>query len=184
MLQAGEVLTLEDLHELPDDEYKYELVAGVLLREPPPGARHGRLLTRVAVLLDRYARATKRGVVFSGDCAYVLARSPDTVRAPDVSFVTRERFDAAGDVTTPFPGFPDLAVEVLSPSNSTADVHAKVADYLAAGTRAVWVVDSERRSVTVYRSLLAPRQLGEQDVLEDEDVLPGFQAPVAELFEI
>jgi len=178
------LLTVESLYELPDDDDRYELVAGVLLCEPPPGVRHGRVVARITALLDRYARSTKAGVVFTGDCGYVLARSPDTLRAPDVSFVTRERFDAVGDITSVFPGCPDLAVEVLSPSNSPSDVRAKVADYLAAGTRAVWVVEPVPCGVTVYRALLSPRALDEGEILKDEDLLPGFEAPIAELFEI
>jgi Uma2 family endonuclease len=81
-----------------------------------------------------------------------------------------------------FPGAPDLAVEVLSPSNRWRDVREKVADLLAAGTRLVWVIDPPRRKVTVYRALLAPHVLGPTDILDGEDVVPGFSLPVSALF--
>ena len=177
-------MNIEDLYAMPDDEWKYELQEGVLVSEPLPGTRHGRVAVRIAARLEAHVCKHRLGVVIGNDSGFVLARSPDTVRGPDVSFVTRQRFEEVGDSTEAFPGGPDLAVEVLSPSNTVAGIHAKVADYLAAGTRLVWVVDTERKTVAVYRSLLSPRVLSEKDTLEGENVVPGFAVGVAELFEI
>lgn len=177
-------MSVEDLYTLPDDDLRHELQAGVLLSEPPPGMRHGRITALLVTRLTNHAGPRRLGVVFTADAGYVLARSPDTVRGPDVSFVSRLRFEQVGDLPTAFPGPPDLAVEVASPGNRPADIHAKVADYLAAGTRLIWVVDPEAESVTVYRSLLAPLILRSTDKLDGEDVLPGFGIEVAELFEI
>lgn len=177
-------LTVEDLYDLPDDGMKYELQGGMLVSEPLPGSRHGRVALQVGALLHAHVRQAKLGVVFSNDSGFILSRSPDTVRGPDVSFVSRERYENSKDVVRAFPGAPDLAIEVLSPSNTPAAIHAKVADYLAAGTRCVWVIDPESESVVVYRSLLSPCVLTETDVLECDDVIPGFRASVAELFEI
>jgi len=183
-LQPNRILTVEDLYALPDDGTRYELEAGSLIREPVPGFRHGRILARVTVLLDRFVRARGLGVVLAGDAGYVLGRSPDTLRGPDVSFVSRERFEPVGDAVRAFPGPPDLAVEIVSPSDRPAAVRAKVADYLAAGTRLVWVVDPDREAVAVYRSLLSPCVLRAGDVLEGGDVLPGLTVPVAEVFDV
>jgi Uma2 family endonuclease len=83
-----------------------------------------------------------------------------------------------------FPGAPDLAVEVVSPSNAPAAIHAKVADYLAAGTRLVWVVDTEEDKIDVYRTLLAPRTTARGETLSGEDVVPGFEAAVDEVFDL
>jgi len=177
------LLTVEDLYELPDDGRRYELEAGRLLAEPPPGARHGLVTAVVVRLLGDFARAQGLGVVFTADAGFILARSPDTLRGPDAAFVSKTRFDKVGAVPTAFPGPPDLVVEVLSPSDRAAEVRAKVADYLAAGTSVVWVVDPESQCVTVYRSLLAPRVLAVGDELAGEDILPGFTVRVAELFE-
>jgi Uma2 family endonuclease len=177
-------MRVEDLDVLPDDGYKYEIQAGMLLSEPLPGTRHGLITVRIAALLDAHVRPRRLGVVLGNDTGFILSRSPDTVRGPDVAFVARERFDALEDVTRAFPGAPDLAVEVLSPSNTAGAIRAKVADYLAAGTRLVWVVDTAVEAVAVYRSLLSPRTLLEGDTLEGEDVIPDFRAAVTELFEI
>ncbi len=176
------MLTAEDLFRLPDDGVRHELSAGLLLSEPLPGARHGQISFRIGALIDRFVQERGLGTIFGNDTGFVLARSPDTVRGPDVAFVTKERMAALGDLPTYFPGPPDLAVEVVSPSNRPADVRAKVAEFLAAGTRLVWVVDPEKRTVTAYRSLLSPRVFTEEEVLEGEDVLPGFRLPVREVF--
>lgn len=177
------LLMEEDLYDLPDDELRHELVAGCLVSEPSPGARHGRVMIRVATVLDSFVRSRSLGVVYGGDTGFVLARSPDTIRGPDVAFVSRERFAKVGDVETAFPGPPDLAVEVLSPHDRPAEVHAKVADYLTAGTRQVWIVDPTAERVMVYRSLFAPMILKSGDHIVDADVLPGFRCDVAELFD-
>lgn len=178
------LMTTEDLYALPDDGMKYELQAGLLLSEPLPGSRHGRVAMHVGALLDVHVRRERLGVVFCNDTGFILSRAPDTVRGPDVSFVSRERFEGSTDPVGAFPGAPDLAIEVLSPSNTPAAMHAKVADYLAAGTRCVWVIDPDAETVAVYRSLLSPRILTEDDVLQGEEVVPGFRANVSELFEI
>src|SRR5207247_2417345 len=107
-------------------------------------------------------------VVVSADTGFLLARDPDTVRAPDVAFISHLRAREVGDVPSYFPGPPDLAVEVLSPSDRSGEVHGKVADYLAAGARLVWVVDPRTKRVLVHRSLLSPRILEGSDLLDGE----------------
>jgi Uma2 family endonuclease len=117
-----------------------------------------------------------------GECGYVLRRNPDTVRGPDASFVSSERL-AAWEARGPFfEGAPDLAVEVLSPSNTRREIEEKVSEYLAAGGREVWVADPEARRITVHRPDEGPRDLGPDDTLDGGDLLPGFDVPVAELF--
>lgn len=177
-------LTIDDLYAMPEDEWKHELQGGVLISEPLPGHRHGRVASRVAELLGTHVRKNRLGVVATNDSGFILSRSPDTLRGPDVSFVSRERFESAGDLVTAFPGAPDLAIEILSPSNTPASLHAKVADYLAAGTRDVWVVDPDSETVVAYRTLLSPRTLRPGDILDAEEVVPGFRVDVAELFEV
>jgi len=183
-LASERTWTVDDLYTLPDDGQRYELQGGLLLAEPLPGTRHGLVLSSVVVALGEFVRDRKLGVVLTGDTGFVLARSPDTVRGPDVAFVSRERFEPVGAVPTAFPGPPDLAVEVLSPSDRPGDLHAKVADYLAAGTRLVWVIDPELRRVSVYPPLLSPRVLGPADILEGGEVVPGFAARLEQLLAI
>jgi Uma2 family endonuclease len=177
-------VALEELYRLPDDGRRYELSAGRLLSEPLPGARHGIVTATIVALLSEFVRSRGLGVVLTADAGFILARSPDTMRGPDVAFVSRARFEEVGPVPEAFPGPPNLAVEVLSPSDRPARVHSKVAEYLAAGTRLVWVVDPAAERVAVYRSLLSPQLLGASDELDGFDVLPGFRLAVARFFQI
>jgi Uma2 family endonuclease len=174
-------MTETDLLNLPDDSSRHELIAGVIVAEPFPTPRHDRTFRRLLRLLGDFVEAHGLGEVF-GETGYVLARDPDTVRGPDLSFVARERLAGVDDARF-FSGAPDLAVEILSPSNRPGAMHAKVADYLAAGARMVWVVDSTRRSITTYRRLLSPRRLASNETLDGEDVLPGLAIPLDTIFE-
>ncbi|NNF60597.1 MAG: Uma2 family endonuclease [Gammaproteobacteria bacterium] len=181
---APQAMTLDELYRLPDDEQRYELVNGWLVSEPPPGARHGRIATRIATLLDTWARRHRTGVVLSCDTGFVLHETPDTVRAPDVAFVTLERYQALADERRAIPGAPDLAVEVLSPGNTRAEIHARVADYLAAGSTLVWVIDADLESVFSYCSLFQPQPHSGSDELAAADLLPGFSIAVSDIFSI
>ena len=172
--------TVESYMRLPNDGQRHELEAGMLVAEPQPFPRHAQIQARLAGLLREFVETRGLGVVLT-ETGYVLSRDPDTLRGPDVSFVGRERFDASVASRSYFRGGPDLAVEILSPSNRAGEIRAKVAEYLAAGTTCVWVVDPARDRVTTYRTLLAPRRLERDDVLDGEDVLPGLSIPVAEL---
>lgn len=181
---ASILMTVEDLYALPDDGLHYELVHGEFVSEPPPGGRHGRIAARLVQRIGAHAEAHRLGVVFTCDTGFVLHRQPDTVRAPDVAFVSHARYRAFGDDVAALPGPPDIAIEVLSPSDSSAKVHAKVADYLAAGTPLVWIVDPDRRQVRSYRNLLQPEITAEPGALNAGDLLPGFSLPVSDIFDL
>ena len=172
--------TAADLARLPDTPYRHELVAGVIVAEPFASFRHDRVRRRLERLLEDFVEPRGLGEVF-GETGFVLGRDPDTVRGPDVSYVSRGRLRHFDDATF-FSGAPDLAVEILSPSNRPGEMHAKVADYLAAGARMVWVIDPEMRTVTTYRSLLSPRTLQSGEALDGEDVLPDLSIPIDTIF--
>ncbi|HUH13913.1 MAG TPA: Uma2 family endonuclease [Longimicrobiales bacterium] len=178
---AERPLTLEEFETLPgDDGWRSELVRGWLVREPPAGFEHGAIAARIIARLGSFVERHGLGAVLSSETGFVLAEHPATVRGPDAAFVGRERLPE-----NPL-GFarlaPDLAVEVASPSQSYRAVHDKALDYLDAGTRLVWVVEPTRRTVSVYRSRSDIRILGEGEVLEGGEVLPGLRLAVAELF--
>jgi Uma2 family endonuclease len=137
----------------------------------------------ITASLWSHARPHRLGQVFTADAGYWLERDPDTVRAPDVAFVSRARFEAVGDTAAFWPGPPDLAVEVLSPEDRPGAVREKVADWLRAGCEMVLVVDPERRSVIVYGPARAPVRLGSAAVIDGEHVVPGWRMPVAAAFE-
>jgi len=141
-------------------------------------------VARISNLLSNFVGSRRLGVVYTGDTGFVLARQPDTVRGPDVAFLSNERERETKDARPYIPGAPDLAIEVISPGDRTREVLGKVSDYLAAGSRLVWVVTPVREEVSVFRSPFAPLILAGPDLLDGEDALPGFSVTVAEIFEI
>jgi Uma2 family endonuclease len=175
-------MTADELLRLPDDGQRYELVRGELRTMSPGGRRHGDVTMNFSTPLDQYVRLHRLGKVYAAETGFKLAENPDTVRAPDVSFVRRERLASLGDPDHYALGAPDLAVEVLSPGDRPGEVAKKVAAWLAHGTRLVWVVDPRRRSVTDHRPGQPVRRLGEEDVLDAADVVPGWRLPVSALF--
>ncbi len=178
-----EPLTLQEFERLPEeDEFRVELVRGRLVREPRPGGRHGRIAFRVGFLIERFAEVRGLGQVVM-ETGFLLAEDPPTVRGPDVAFIAQESLPAEGAPVGHWRYAPDLAIEVLSPSNSAAETLQKVADYLRSGSRLVWVVDPAAESVTIYSPRGDVRVVDDGDVLEGEDVLPGFRVEVADLFE-
>lgn len=176
------LVTAEELFERPDDGGRYELVEGALVPVTPAGARHGAITFRIAYLLAGHVEAHDLGVGGTAEPGFILRRNPDVVRAPDVSFVARARIPATGVPTGYWPCAPDLAVEVVSPSDRLSDVQTKLADYFSAGTRLVWVVEPETRTVYAYRSLHDVQAIGGDGELDGGDVLPGFRCAVSRLF--
>lgn len=174
--------TIADLERLPDDDYKYDLVRGWLVREPPAGGDHGEIAMEIAGALWKHVKETAQGRVFPPETGFVLAADPPTVRGPDVAFVAAGRLPPGRAPTGFIRLAPDLAVEVVSPSNRWTDVAAKVRDYLEAGTRLVWVVDPPRSTITIHRPDGSSGVVGEDDFLVGEDVVPGFQVSVRSLF--
>ena len=175
------LLTLEDFEAMPEPlDERLELDRGVLVREPLPGASHGAIAVRLGAALLAWAREGGGGTVL-GETGYVLRRVPPTVRGPDVSWVSAGR-TGYGLPDGFFDGAPDLAVEVVSPSNRAGEIRTKVLQYLGAGARQVWVVHPRTRAVVVHTPDGAARTLGAEDVLDAPDLLPGFALPLPRLF--
>jgi len=179
---AKALVTAEALLHTPDDGFVHELVRGEVRNMTPAGARHGVVASKIDHLLRAHVDANDLGVVGAADTGFVLSRNPDTVRAPDVFFVRRDRVPADGVPEEFWQLAPDLAVEVISASNDPDDMQAKVLEYLAAGTRMIWLVYPRTRAVTVYRSAKSIRLLSAEENLSGEDVLPGFSCKVADFF--
>ena len=173
--------TAEELLRLPDDGFRYELIRGELVKTTPPGQYHGKLAMNVGVDLKIHVRRAGIGEVYT-ETGYTLSSNPDTVRAPDISFVSRERLDEIGETEGYWQGAPDLAVEVVSPSDRCTRAADKVAEWLRAGTRMVIVVNPRNRTVEVHRSPTDAVTLAEGDVLDGADVIPGWTMPVASIF--
>src|SRR5436309_6780642 len=171
------LMTADELLRMPDDGYRYELVQGELRKMSPAGADHGDVAASIVISLGSYVKARKLGKVYTADPGFYIERDPDTVRAPDVAFVSRERV-----VKTPrfFEGAPDLAIEVVSPNDTYMEVEEKALQLLHAGTRAVIVVIPKTQSARVYRT-------GKLEVLTDaitvEDIIPGWRMPFSDVFD-
>jgi Uma2 family endonuclease len=175
-------MTAEELFDLPADDYKYELVAGELIRMAPTGGEHGVLTVRIGRILDEYVEAHDLGICSGAETGFILRRAPDIVRAPDAAFIAKARIPETGIPKTYWPFAPDLAVEVTSPSDRFSAVQTKIAEYFSAGTRLVWVIEPATRTVYAYRSAHDVQALGEDDELSGADVLPGFRYAVGRLF--
>lgn len=173
------LMTADELLALPHGYGKsYELVKGELITMSPAGADHGDIAMEIGSRLRDYVRAGRLGKVYSSDTGFVLTRDPDTVRAPDAAFVSAHRVVKTERY---FPGPPDLAVEVISPTDSYADVEAKVTEYIAAGTRIVIVINPRNQTATVTTAAAIAR-LTIDDTLTGGDVVPGWSLPMRELF--
>jgi len=172
-------VSLDEYERLPDESYRDELVRGRVVREPLPGAEHDELAMRVFKLLVEQGQQAGKGKVTFG-AGYQL--SHDTVRGPDVGFISAERLPAELP-TGWWPLAPDLAVEVLSRSNRVSAMNEKVLNYLEAGTRLVWVIDPRTRIVTVHRSLREVEILRVDDQLSGAPVIPELDIAVGELFD-
>ncbi|HBI41351.1 MAG TPA: Uma2 family endonuclease [Planctomycetales bacterium] len=179
---AQKLITAEEFIKMPDpdDGSRQELVQGVVITMPPPKGRHGVCCNKVGRLIGNYVEANKLGFTTCNDAGFISERAPDSVRGPDVAFYSRQRVSEIPEGY--FEVSPDLAVEVLSPSDPHTRVQEKVRHYLKHGVSMVWLVDPELRIVTVYRRQEHARTLEETDTLAGEDVLPGFSCCVAEFF--
>jgi Uma2 family endonuclease len=180
-MAAPNLITAEELVRVSPPHQQVELVRGHLIVREPPGTWHGRIANNLAFALTAFVRPRGLGTVFSQDTGFKIGSDPDTVRGPDVAFVSTDRL---GDI--PHRGFatlaPDLVAEVLSPDDSAAEVLAKVADWLRAGTKLAWVVDPRRAEVRVYRPDGSTSTVPDGADLSGEEVLPGFSCPVREIF--
>ena len=177
-MSSAALVTADELLVLSMPNKRTELVRGVLVVREPAGGRHGRVANELSRVIGNHVHAHALGAVYAAETGFTLARRPDTVRAPDVAFVRRERLP--DPEPTGFPDLaPDLVVEVLSPGDHAGEILAKVADWLSAGTRLVWVVDPERRLGRVYRPDGSETIVPADGALDGEDVLPGFSCPLA-----
>ena len=180
MSQPARGVTAEELFQYPDAKY-HELVRGVPYVSEPPGGEHGRIAARIVARLGDHVERLGLGTVLV-EAGYLLRRGPDTVRGPDVSFVSLARLPPDQIPEQFIPGAPDLAVEILSPSSRWTDIEEKIADYFAAGARLVWVVDPGERRVIVRYPDRPPSVIAAGESLDGEDVVPRFSLALAELF--
>src|SRR5947199_2820534 len=173
------LITGEELFHSPDLG-PCELVNGRVVPTMPTGDEHGDVEAELLMRLRVYGKETGRGRAVGGEVGIYIRRDPDTVRAADVVFISKER-DLRLRAKGYFEIAPEIVVEVLSVDDRMSRVREKLLDYFSAGVRVVWVVDPTLRRVLVHRSLTEVTVLDDRQILTEEELLPGFSVPVSEL---
>jgi Uma2 family endonuclease len=182
-MSTTSLVSADDLLAMPTGMGKrYELVAGELRVMSPSGWAHGKVIAKLHNRLGYFIEQHDLGIVFGAETGFRLAIDPDTVRAPDFAFIAKENLPKELPEAGFWPGPPDLAVEVLSPGDRTGEVDEKIDAWLAAGCRAVWIVDPKMETVTTYLSRTVVKMNTADDMLDGHPVVPDFRCAVAELF--
>jgi Uma2 family endonuclease len=174
-------MTAEELMQLPRGEFRHELINGELITMPLPGLPHARIQGRLLAPLLHFVLEHDLGDVY-GEAGFLLTVDPDTVLGPDVCFISKRRLQEAGEVNGYWSGPPDLAVEVLSPSDRPSRVTTRISRWFGYGAKQVWIVNPKNRSVTVHRSPTDVTTFSGSDHLEAEDLLPGFRLSLDRIF--
>lgn len=181
------LITADEFWKLAPELEHCELVRGEIVEMSPSGLIHGKITMRLGARLFNYVEKYDLGEVFAAETGFIVEHATDeeqrdTVRGPDVSFIRKERIPEGGldEGWGDFP--PDLAVEVMSKNDTQREVLEKVGEYLDAGVRLIWIVNPKNETVTVYRLNGEIEQLKADDILDGEDVVPGFSCTVSEIF--
>lgn len=181
MPEAARLVTAEELERFPSDDRRYELVEGRLIAMTPVSYAHSRTVIRFGSMLERHTREHRLGDVHT-ELGVVLKKNPDTVFAPDIAFIRRERV-AMANPRGFWKGAADLAVEVLSPDDRPGGIRGKAAEYLRRGTPLVLIVDPEKRIVSKWVQSSAPVTLTDADTLDLREIIDGFSCNVREIFD-
>lgn len=177
-----QLITVEEFYEKAAEGFRGELVRGELKETMPTSILHGIIAGRIAGLLAFFLMQNRFGEVLTAEAGFKLFVNERTVRVPDVAFLSNEKLAEIEDFSKFFNGTPDLAVEVISPSESYDEVQGKLEDYLAAGVKMVWIVRPKQKSVTVYNSLFDFKTFYEDEELNGGDVLPNFKCRLQDIF--
>lgn len=174
-------MTAEELFEWVNGR-RGELIKGEFIEMSPSGGTHGKLSSKIARILGNFIEENNLGESFGAETGFVLFWNPDTVRAPDFAYIAKERLPQIKEFDKFISIPPDLAVEIISPNDRWPDVEDKIADYFAAGVKLVWIINPKPQTVQVYRSPSQSSLLSGSDVLQGDNILPGFSIPVERIF--
>lgn len=181
--EIGRYVTAAEFLVHPAAAGPSELVRGTIHMMSPASGMHGLVAGHVFALINAFVERNRLGQCFADNTGFELAGLPDTVRSPDAAFVSTARLPLEGIGPGWMTATPDLVVEVLSPSETSAELEAKLDDYRTAGTRLFWIIDPATRRVAVRASNAAERRFTESEALDGGDVLPGFSVEISRLFE-
>lgn len=170
----------EDLLEL-SARGRYELVKGEIVEMTPSGFEHGLITSKLHYFLSAYVYKKDLGVLTAAETGFKTGSDPDTVRAADIAFLSKEKMEKSSIIKGYSTIIPDLVVEVISPYDIYLDVEEKIAEWLSGGVRAVWVVNPRKKTVKVYKENIT-ETFSVNDELTGDDILPGFKCKVGEIF--
>ena len=177
------VWTEAELQALPEDGYIHEVVDGELVISPKNNSLHGTISARLLTAVCTFVMARKLGAVWDSSTGFWMHNR--NCRAPDISFISKERLKALGFKSTDrsfIPGAPDLAVEILSPSNTRVEIDERLKDFFSSGTQIAWIINPDPECVEVCHAPDKRKLLGSGADLDGEHLLPGFRYPIADLF--
>ena len=183
-LTTEELLTADDLLRLYGEGVRGELIQGALCETMPAGVRHGRIVVNLTILLSGFIKPRRLGWIVASQVGFLLKRDPDTVRAPDIAYISAKKLPLDADVPGYYEGAPDLAVEIFSHNDSPRELYHKARMWISFGVPLVWVVDPENRAIEVHRPNQPALRLAEDDTLDGSETLPGFSCPVRDPFEL
>ena len=178
------LLTADDLLELHSKGVRGELIRGVFCKTMSVGVDHAKTVVNLTILLGTFVKSRRLGSVMASDMGVWLERSPDTVREPDIAYISAEKMPLGVSVPGYAEEVPDIVVEIASPDDSLQSLKDKAMIWQNFGVPLVWVGYPSRREVEVYSTGGAVVTLGTDDVLDGGDVLPGFSCRVSEIFDI
>src|SRR6476469_8775505 len=184
MSTSTQLMTAEELIQLPRGQYRYELINGELITTSAAGHDHGRISIRLSSPLAQFVWENDLGEVFSSDTGFQLSSKPDTVLAPDVSFIGRDRVQKVGRLQGYWLGPPDIAVEVLSPEQRDAYIKKRVAQWLSFGTKEVWIINPRTSTLTVHSPQGIVVTLTNDEFLDGREIVPGFRFSIKRLFDL
>jgi Uma2 family endonuclease len=180
MTQAAQFLLTAEAFWADYGDQRAELIAGKVREKMPVGGIHGKIATRLSTRLSIWA--ANHGGEVGIEAGFVLGRNPDLVRAPDVFYIAPQHLPDGGTPEGFWLQAPDLAIEVVSPSESANDIAEKVMEYLEAGVAVVWVIYPKSQQVMVHTPDYLTRTLRGQDTLQDQQLLPAFHYALRDLF--
>jgi Uma2 family endonuclease len=183
-IHQSRTVTAEELFEISSDGGRFELVEGTLCMMSPAGGRHGRIAVQLAYLLKSHVDQNRLGVVFAAETGFKIQSNPDTVLAPDVAYVTRDRFESIKNELEYLPLAPDLVAEVLSPNDRFSRVEAKAFAWLDAGTKLVLVVDPESENVHVYWSKKRIEVFNNREIIDCGVAVADWSLVVSDIFRL
>ena len=179
---ATKLITADELLQLYSRGVRGELIRGELCETMSTGGKHGEAVMKTGILLGNFIMSRSLGRLAGSDSGVLLERDPDTVREPDIAYISAERLPLDVEVSGYYEVIPDLVVEVISPGDSAREVMDKALMWLSFGARMVWAINPESRSVDVYRPGERTVTLTETHTLDGLDIIPGFTCPVADIF--